>query len=327
MRGWPVWILALGLAPGCATLGPAHRPPEAPAPRRPEPTDPPRFAAQAQPAAPWPSPPALPGPAAARVAAIPTVESRPAIAPGPPPAPIVGPPAPAVPAVAEAAPIEPEVVATAAPGPAAVAGEIPKPPAVAEVRSDPPPAIPPPPPAEPKGRPVARVGDEVITLPELTRAVRARLAQLPPGASPARREVIALARSVLKGMVVRSLVFQEARGVLGGSTALAEATARIEGRWDRDERPALAAREGAATEADLRARLAARSTSPEVLRDEFVVRTLALDLMAREGGRPPADLDGYLDALRKRRPIASIMTPAELASAGRKAAAEDAVAR
>ena len=73
---------------------------------------------------------------------------------------------------------------------------------------------------------MASVGEEAITLPELTGAVKARLAQFPQGQSPSRRQIIALARSVLKGMVVRSLVLQEAREVLGGAEGLAPKASR-----------------------------------------------------------------------------------------------------
>ena len=155
--------------------------------------------------------------------------------------------------------------------------------------------------------------------------MKARIAQLPPGSSPSRREIIALARSVLKGMVVRSLVLQEARDVLGGPSRVAEAIDRLGRRWDREELPAVLRREGVAGVEELRAKLAARSGSPESTREEFVVRSLAVEMMRREGSA--VDLDDYLDALRRRRPITSIMSQAELIAAGKRAAAEDPAAR
>jgi len=169
-----------------------------------------------------------------------------------------------------------------------------------------------------KGRPVASVGDEVIALPELTAAVKARLAELGPGAAPSRRQVIALARSVLKSMIVRSLILQEARDTLGGAGRVEEAEARIGRAWADEELPALLRREGVGDEAGLRAKLARGLATPESLREEFIIRSLATEMMRRD--RSGGDLDAYLDGLRRRRAIRSIMSPAELAAAGRHAA-------
>jgi hypothetical protein len=142
---------------------------------------------------------------------------------------------------------------------------------------------------------------------------------------PSRRQVIALARGTLKAMVIRSLVFQEARDVLGGQGGVDQATGRIEARWVREELPALMKREGVATEDDLRVKLAPRPTTPEALREEFVSRSMALELMERAG--TTRDLDRYLAAVRLRRPITSIMSPTELAAAGRQAALDESATR
>ena len=214
----------------------------------------------------------------------------------PPPLTVVAPPAP-VPEPAEA-----EVV------PVVLPPELPPPPVVASK----------PEPPKSKGRPVAGVGDEVISLPELTRAVKARLAELGPGVAPTRRQVIALARSVLKGLIIRSLVEQEAAEKLGGTAPIEAAKSRIATEWAERELPAVLRREGVATEAELRARLARGLSSPEALREDYAVRSLAAELIRLEGSG--LDFEGYLDRLRKRRAITSIMSPAELAAAGRKAA-------
>lgn len=178
---------------------------------------------------------------------------------------------------------------------------------------------------EKTGRVVATVGDQAITLPELTAEVKARLTQLGPDTSPTRRQIIAVARSTLKAMMITSLVEQEAQGKLGGLDQLEVAKGRIDARWNSDELPATLRREGVADELSLRSKLAGSLETPESLRSDFQVRTLAAELMRRDG--LTRDFDAYLATLRRSRPIVSIMTPAELAVAGRKAAEAEAEAK
>jgi len=175
-------------------------------------------------------------------------------------------------------------------------------------------------PAPPAGRAVASIGAEVITLPELTAAVKARLAEVPADQVLDRRQTIALAKGVLKAMIVRSLVFQEARDVLGGPAPLALMVKGLERRWVDRELPGLIRREGSGSETGLRSKLAGRSTTPGLLREEFIIRSVAESLMNRESST--GDLSSYLEAVRRRRPITSIMTEAELNAAGREAAIE-----
>ncbi len=175
-------------------------------------------------------------------------------------------------------------------------------------------------PASPPGRAVASIGAEVITLPEVTAAVKARLAEVPPDVVLDRRQTIALARAMLKAMIVRSLVFQEAREVLGGPAPINAMLKGIERRWADRELPQLIRREGAGPGAGLAAKLARRATTPGLLREEFIIRSVAETLMGRES--PSGDLSGYLEGVRRRRPIAMIMSEAELTDAGRDAAIE-----
>ena len=185
------------------------------------------------------------------------------------------------------------------------------------------PKVDPPRPAElprprPTGRVVATVGDEAVTLPELTAAVKARLAELEAGEAGnlGRRQVIAVAKGVLKGLVARSLVEQEARERLGSSY---EGVRReLETRWERNESKLVMAKEDAATEADLRRILARRQATPEAVRDEFLIRGLARELLDRQGSSQTPE--SFLDELAKRRPVRTVMTPAELAAEGKKEA-------
>ena len=176
-------------------------------------------------------------------------------------------------------------------------------------------------PGTPPGREVASVGAEVITLPELTAAVKARLAEVPADHALDRRETILLARAVYKVIIVRSLVYQEARDVLGGPAPLDAMVKGLERRWAERELPALIRREGSGSLAGLRSALARRATTPDLLRDEFVIRTLAENLKSRVS--TPGDLSSYLEGVRRRRPITQIMTEAELNDAGRDAAARN----
>ena len=174
--------------------------------------------------------------------------------------------------------------------------------------------------AAPAGRAVARVGSEVITLPELTAVVKARLAEVPDDQVLDRRQTIVLAKAVYKVMVVRPLVFQEARDVLGGPVSLDSMVKGLERQWVDRELPELIRREGSGSGAGLRSKLARRSTTPGLLRDEFIIRSVAENLRNRES--PLADLASYLEGVRRRRPIVQIMTEAELNDAGRDAAIE-----
>ncbi|MDX2036186.1 MAG: hypothetical protein SFX72_06010 [Isosphaeraceae bacterium] len=168
-------------------------------------------------------------------------------------------------------------------------------------------------PNTPPSRTVARVGDEVVNLRDLTDAVKTRISEMPAGEKLTRRKIIARAKDVLKEMIIRSLVMQEARAKLGPEAADL-ATRSLEERWRTAELPELLRRERALDTNDLRAKLSRRGTSPEAERELFVMRALCDDLMRRERFR--GDFTAYLEALRERRPVTSVMSSAELAEAG-----------
>jgi len=173
---------------------------------------------------------------------------------------------------------------------------------------------------KPPGRAVARVGDEVITLPELTAAVKDRLRGLPDGQEPTRRQIVTLARSTLEAKIQRSLVWQEARRRFAASGGLDPVLAAIDRRWIDDELPRRVREEGALDEGDLAARLARRGQSLADLRERSRTRAMAVELMRAEpGGGPDRPTDcqvaAYLDGLRRRIRIASIMTQSEVAAA------------
>ncbi len=167
-------------------------------------------------------------------------------------------------------------------------------------------------PPQPKGRAVAKVGNEVITLPEFTEAVKHRLGLLPTGTTPSRKLIIKVARSTLEFLIERSLIMQEARRQFPERTRLEAALAEADDRWLVDELPRLLRREGAANEAELRTKLARRAQSLDDLREISRLRVLATSMMA--GAGVSGNLEGYLGQLRVRTPITSIMTPAQISA-------------
>ncbi len=257
---------------------------------------------------PVPAPVPAPGPELGAIAALPTPEPGKAVEPpaSPPevePARVDLTPAPVEPTPAPApAPEPPAPVVAAAPEPAPVAAPMPGPspsPAAAPSKA-------------PAGRPVARVGDEVITLPALTDAVKRRLALLPPDSTPTRKLIIRTARSTLESLIETSLILQEARRQFPDPAGLGAALAEADGRWAEGEVPKIAAREHAASEGELRDRLARKAQSLDDLREMYRLRDLAGRMMRRDGSA--GDLDASLAELRRRTPITSIMTPAQLAA-------------
>ncbi len=225
---------------------------------------------------------------------LPSPEPEPTVA-EPPPSP------PVVPAPPEAEKPEPNVVQ-------AVTESVPAPPAMSAT-----------PPAE--GRVIAKVGAEVVTLPQLTSAVKARLADsatTDPDRQPTRKQIVRLARSTLEARIVASLVDQEARRVLGPS--LDATAAAIETRWQSEELPSQLQREGAPSEPALHSTLAARGRSLDEEREAYRVRALAAEVRARASGSPATRLSdrefhAYLDTLRERFPVESVLTARQVAAA------------
>ena len=168
------------------------------------------------------------------------------------------------------------------------------------------------------GRVVAKVGDEAITLPELTDAVKARLALVPSDRPPARRQIITLARGVLESMIERSLVLQEARDRFPDEATLAQIDRQIRKRWDEQDLPLLLRHERVPDVMALETRLARRFLTIECLRERQRVREIGLELARRDPqatSTERTDLTTYLDRLRQRHPITSVLTPAEIAAA------------
>ncbi len=230
---------------------------------------------------------------------------------GPPPSPALEPGIAEVPAPGAGSipvPTSESVAIPAAAGPE-LAKDDPKA-ATGSVRVAPPEAESGPPRA--RGRAVAQVGEEVITLPTLTEAVKRRLQLLPADTPPKRKLIIKVARSTLESLIEQSLVMQEARRQFPEARLLEDALTRADRQWAEAELPRLLRAEGLASEADLRGKLARKAESLDDLRETYKLRALVGQMMRRGGG--PDDLKGYIDQLRSRTPITSIMTPAQLAA-------------
>lgn len=183
-----------------------------------------------------------------------------------------------------------------------------------DVAVAPEPARPAPEPSRTTSRTIAQVGSDVVTLSDLTNAVKARLAVTPGGQRPSRRQIISLARSTLQTLIEQTLVRQDALAALGGPEAVRARIEQIDRRWIEQEVPRLIAREGVADLEGLQRKLGSRGQSVALLGETYRYRVLAADLMRRQG-LAGAGYEAYLERLRERYPITSVMTPREIAAA------------
>lgn len=226
------------------------------------------------------------------------------------PAPQPQPPAPATILASRATPIEP-----AEPREPAmfdqIAGEVQE-----MAKAEAPERLAPPEPSRPQGTVIATVGPQAITLPELTQAIKDRIARLPGRQRPTRRLVIRMVQAEMEARILESLVLQQARVILDGPSELDDLRASIARQWSDSELPRILEREGFASAEAFDARLLKEGQCLDDLRSAYTTRTLARELMRREG-RNNQDIDSYLDSLRTRFPIQSDLAQARRAMASR----------
>ncbi|WP_152053924.1 hypothetical protein [Tautonia marina] len=172
----------------------------------------------------------------------------------------------------------------------------------------------PPEPTRPQGTVIATVGPQAITLPELTQAIKDRIARLPGRQRPTRRLVIRMVQAEMEARILESLVLQQARVILDGPSELDDLRASITRQWADAELPRILEREGFASANAFDARLRAEGQCLDDLRSAYTTRTLARELMRREG-RTDQNVDTYLDSLRSRFPIQSDLAQARRALA------------
>ncbi|WP_169977957.1 SurA N-terminal domain-containing protein [Tautonia rosea] len=169
-------------------------------------------------------------------------------------------------------------------------------------------------PAPPQGTVIATVGPQAITLPELTQAIKDRIARLPGRQRPTRRLVISMVQAEMEARILESLVLQQARVILDSPSELEDLRATIARSWSDAELPRILQREGFASADAFDARLRKDGQSLDDLRSAYTTRALARELMRREG-RLDQNIDSYLNHLRTRFPIQSDLAQARRAMA------------
>jgi len=126
------------------------------------------------------------------------------------------------------------------------------------------------------GHIAARVGDEVITLKELTEAVKERLTKLPGGYKPNHQEIKMLTSQVLDMLIERATITQEAKRELKKPEPLKLIYTVADKAWREEELPPLLRQEGVENEYKLKDKLAEKGKSlermREIYRQEFLAR-------------------------------------------------------
>ena len=118
----------------------------------------------------------------------------------------------------------------------------------------------------------ARVGDEVITLHELTLAVKDRLERMPPlpeNREERRRVTNMLAASCLEDLIEQSLIIQEARRQLKNPKQLSMFNEMADKAFRDEELPPLLRKYHAVNEYELKQRLAEKGMSLDAKRESF----------------------------------------------------------
>jgi hypothetical protein len=125
------------------------------------------------------------------------------------------------------------------------------------------------------GRAAARVGDEVITLHDLVLTVKEQLKKHPPGRDLTKQELNMVAKSVLAGLIERSLIVQEAKRELKSPKQLDRLNEAADKFWREEELPPMMRRYMADTEPQLRQKFTESGRSLEALHQSYRQEFLA----------------------------------------------------
>ncbi len=153
----------------------------------------------------------------------------------------------------------------------------------------------------------ARVGDEVITLHELTLAVKDRLERMPPlpeKTEERRRVTNMLAASCLEDLIEQSLIIQEARRQLKNPKQLTMFNEMADKAFRDEELPPLLRKYHAVNEYELKQRLAEKGLSLDAKRESFRSSFLAKGFLHSKLGTKmqvglPEMLDYYNQHLKE----------------------------
>lgn len=119
------------------------------------------------------------------------------------------------------------------------------------------------------GRSAARVGNEVITLHDLVLNVKEQLQRNPPGRSLSREELNMVAKSVLSGLIERTLIVQEAKRVLKNPKQIQRLQEAADKYWHEEELPPMMRKYAVETEYQLSQKLKESGRSLESLRQTY----------------------------------------------------------
>lgn len=150
------------------------------------------------------------------------------------------------------------------------------------------------------GRAAARVGDEVITLHDLVLNVKEQLKKNPPGRDLSKRELNMVAKSVLAGLIERTLIAQEAKRELKNPKQLDRLYEAADKYWREEEIPPMMRRYMVDNVNQLRQKLTESGRSLESLhqsyRQEFLAQVfIQQKLSARQKVELPEMLEFYSD--------------------------------
>ncbi len=125
------------------------------------------------------------------------------------------------------------------------------------------------------GRSAARVGDEVITLHDLVLNVKEQLKRHPPGRDLTRPELNMVAKSVLAGLIERTLIAQDAKRTLKNPKQLDRLYEAADKYWREEELPPMMRRYMADNELQLKQKLIDSGRSLEALHQSYRQEFLA----------------------------------------------------
>ena len=128
------------------------------------------------------------------------------------------------------------------------------------------------------GQVAAQVGDDVITLLDLSTAVREQLRKAPPGAVPSPEERNMLAGAVLTNLIDRKLILQEAKRQLKGP-GMDKFKRYIDQRWEEEELPHLIEKAKVPNKYVLKHQLAEKGESLDRMHADFQDARMAREFM------------------------------------------------
>jgi peptidyl-prolyl cis-trans isomerase SurA len=134
------------------------------------------------------------------------------------------------------------------------------------------------------GKAAATIGDDVITLHELTAAVRERFKSIPPNQRPSKDQINMVAASVLNDMIDRSILFQEAKREIKKPEQMQSILSKADEFWREEDLPGLLKRYAAENEYALKQKLEESGQSLDQIREAYRENFVAQGYMKAKVG-------------------------------------------